>query len=149
MLARTIFCHFAAAVLGCFIITPVLIMATDNRPCISIDAATFDPPEAAPGEVMTMTYSAQEFRACGGYVVRRFVDSANVVHETLSEPTNYHNSYSTEKREFSVKITVPLMPPGTALYTPVVYRWRNSVQELFPLRDPYIPQMRFTVLPTK
>lgn len=143
---RTILCQVIAAAIGCVIVTPVIIMATDTRPCLTFSGARFTPESARPGDVVTMTYSAREHLSCGGTVTRRFVDSANVVHTTVQEATKYHEVINKQEQTFSVQITIPLMPPGPATYVPIVYRWRNHVQAIWPLRDVSVPQVPIVIL---
>lgn len=144
-MTREKWCHIGAAIIGCCILAPLLIALMDNRSCLTIRGGAFNPNEVYPGDVVMMTFSAQEHISCGGYVIRQFIDSSKVVHETLRESTIYHEVIDTEARAFSIYVTIPLLPPGPAVYAPIVYRWRNPVQALWPTRDLGVPRIAFLV----
>lgn len=145
-MTRLDWCHIGWGIVGLVVVAPILWMATDTRPCLTISDGAFDPPNMRALDTVTMTYTAREHMACGGYVVRRFIGSDKVARQTIQEPTNYHEILNHDERKFSVSFKIPLLPPGPSVYAPVVYRWRNPIQKFWPTLDTSVPQIAFTLL---
>lgn len=149
-MTRLDWCHIGWAVIGLAGVTPILWMATDVRPCVTIYGGVFEPSEGAPGDKVMLKYEADEHMACGGYVIRRWIGKDHYIKQSTQEPTNYHDILNSTRRQFSVEITIPILPAGPATYAPIVYRWRNYVQKVFAgVRDFEVPQIPFEVLPLK
>ena len=141
---RELVSHIFAALFGIFIIAPVLFLVFDSSPCVEITRARMEPNVVQSGGTVRIIWQASGKQRCEGYIIRRFIDSSNVIYETVRDSVVYREPRAGQTEITSVLITIPQMPPGPAIYAPVVYRWRNPIQQMWPTRE-VIQPIKFTV----
>lgn len=143
--ARTI-----SGLIGFLVILPVLFLMFDNRKCISIVDAGVEPAELRVGDTAVLTWKVKEFHSCDGLVIRRLIDSAGAIHQFTTEETVFHKVETNGgTATFRKPLVIPPMVPGQAVYSPIVLRWRNSIQKLWPSVDPEVPLIKLLILPSK
>lgn len=144
---REALCHSAAASFAIVFIAAPLFMLLDRRPVIQISDNALTPTIAHPGDHMTVTWTAKEYRNCAGTVRRRVIDGIGKIHEFKAEQTNYHETLK-DSNQFQGHFMLPVgLAPGAATYAPIVERYCNVVQQYFwPMRDDP-PPVKFTILP--
>lgn len=141
-------CHALAATFSAVFIAAPAIMLLDRRDPITIEAISLMPNIALAGDTLTMRWRATVHRSgCSGVVIRRYISSIDhVIRETVGMTTVFRGA-AERVEDFEIQFNVPNnLGPGPYTYEPVVSRWCNPIQRLWPIVT-YQPPVAFTVAP--
>jgi hypothetical protein len=130
-----------------FIAMPA-IMLLDRRDPITIEAVSLTPTIARAGDTLTMRWRATVHRSgCDGIVVRRYISSVDhVVRETVGMAAVFRGQGG-KVEDFEIQFHIPNnLGPGPYTYEPVIKRWCNPLQKLWPILT-YQQPVAFTVVP--
>jgi hypothetical protein len=125
--------HIIPAVFATAIVFPTTFLMLDNRPCVTVANARFQPSEPMAGTTAQIIWEATASRACDGEVIGHIISVKNKTFEISRSPTVYKGTIGVTI-SFSKSIDIPAsITPGPAIYRPIVYRYRNFLQKW--LRD--------------
>lgn len=103
-------------------------MLLNRAPCVQFDSGYITPDPAKAGQVFVVWRVKPGAARCSGEVIPRFIDSEGNAFENAPHRTVYQE----RTRGFVKPMILPArMAQGPASYEPVVFRWRNVLQQIF------------------
>lgn len=128
---RRIWCHILAAIFSLTIVAPLVYLAADRNPVLTIYETKIYPNPVAADENLTITWDAVVHRRCDGIIRRQMIRTDGIITDYAAAPVVFRAGTEIGRRTtYSRIFTAPR--PGIYTHVAHVERWCNPLQYWVP-----------------